>query len=65
MRNPDLIGSARACEILGIDRATLVRWIAAEKIAAATKLPGETGAYVFELAEVERVKAEQPKAATP
>jgi predicted site-specific integrase-resolvase len=62
MRNADLIGSAEACEILGIDRATLVRWIAASKIAKVTKMPGQTGAYVFERAEIERAAAEQPKA---
>jgi predicted site-specific integrase-resolvase len=60
MGNPDLIGSAEACSILGdIDRGTLVRWIAAGKIAYVTKLPGGTGAYVFDRAEVERVKREQ------
>ena len=63
MGNPDLIGSAEACTILGdIDRGTLVRWIAAGKIAYVTKLPGETGAYVFDRAEVERMAAEQDKA---
>lgn len=63
MGNPDLIGSAETCSILGdIDRGTLIRWIAAGKISYLTKLPGETGAYVFDRAEVERVKRAQDQA---
>lgn len=59
MGNPDLIGSAEACEILGgIDRATLVRRVAAGKLKALQKLPGMTGPYLFERAEVLRHKAE-------
>lgn len=59
---PDLIGSAEACDILGIDRSVLVRRIAAGKLKAVTKMPGERGPYVFDRAEVERHAAEQAKA---
>lgn len=59
MGNPDLIGSAETCEILGIDRATLVRRIAAGKLATAAKMPGATGPYVFERSEVLRHRDEQ------
>ena len=58
MGNDVLIGSAEACEMLGIDRATLVRRIAAGKIKALTKMPGARGPYVFELAEIERARTE-------
>lgn len=58
MGNPDLIGSAEACEILRIDRATLVRRIAAGKLAIVSKMPGATGPYVFDRAEVERHRDE-------
>lgn len=44
----DLIGSAEVCEWAGIDRATLVRHIAAGKVKPVTKLPGKTGAYLFD-----------------
>jgi excisionase family DNA binding protein len=54
-----LIGSAEACERLGIDRSTLTRRIARGQITAVQKLPGETGAYLFEAAEIERAKAVQ------
>jgi hypothetical protein len=59
MGNPDLIGSAEACEILGgIDRATLVRRIARGELATVTKLPGPSGVWLFDRAEVLRHKAE-------
>jgi excisionase family DNA binding protein len=62
MAIPDLLSSAQACERLGIDRSTLSRRVARGEIKAALKLPGETGAYLFDPAEVERAKAEQDKA---
>lgn len=58
MGNTDLIGSAEACEILGIDRATLIRRIASGRLGLAAKMPGGRGPYVFERAEVLRHKAE-------
>jgi len=58
MGNPDLIGSAEVCQILAIDRGTLTRRIAAGKLAYVSKMPGLTGAYIFERAEVMRHKAE-------
>lgn len=59
MGNPDLIGSAEACEILGdIDRATLVRRIARGELKTVTKMPGSAGPWVFDRAEVLRHKAE-------
>ena len=58
MGNSDLIGSAEACDILAIDRGTLVRRIAAGKLSPAAKMPGGRGPYVFERAEVLRHKAE-------
>jgi predicted site-specific integrase-resolvase len=54
----EFIGSAEACEILGIDRATLVRRIAAGKIRSAFKSPGLRGPYMFTRAEIERHAAE-------
>lgn len=45
------------CDLLGIDRSTLSRWVALGRIAAAIKGPGIRGAYFFERAEVERLLA--------
>jgi hypothetical protein len=59
MGNPDLIGTTETCEILGnIDRSTLVRRVARGELRAVTKLPGVTGPWMFDRAEVLRHKAE-------
>lgn len=65
MTEPPLMGSAQACEILGIDRSTLTRWVAKGQITPKQKLPGENGAYLFTRAEIDRAQIEQAKAATP
>lgn len=54
----NLIGSAEACERLGIDRSTLTRWVQSGRIAAAGKLPGPRGAYLFDPSEVDRLQSE-------
>lgn len=54
----DLLTSAAVCKELHIDRSTLSRWVAAERIRPVTKLPGLRGAFLFTLDEVERVKIE-------
>ena len=52
-----LLHSAEVCEILGIDRSTLSRWVAAGRIPAAQKLPGLRGPFLFDPADVERIAA--------
>jgi excisionase family DNA binding protein len=59
----DLIGSAEACQILGIHGSTLGRWVKAGRITPVTQLPGTNGAMLFARADVERLAAvysEQP-----
>ena len=64
MSNDDRqISSREACELLRIDRATLIRWVHRGKLAAAYKLPGSNGAYVFSYAAVARLAAETRKVA--
>ena len=53
---PNAIGSAEVCEALDIDRATLARWVTREIAHPIAKLSGKNGAYVFEPAEVERLR---------
>jgi len=53
---PDLVGSAEACEILGIDRGTLSRWVAAGKLDYWVRLPGANGAMLFQRSAVKAVK---------
>ena len=52
----DVVTSAEACEALHVDRSTLTRWVAAGKITPLTKLPGSTGAFLFDPSEVERIQ---------
>lgn len=56
--------SATACSRLGIDRSTLTRWVQAGHIRPVFKLPGQTGAYLFEASEVERVLQQRTQGAT-
>jgi predicted site-specific integrase-resolvase len=54
----DLIGSAEACQILGIHGSTLGRWVKAGRIAPVTQLPGANGAMLFSRSDVLRLAAE-------
>lgn len=54
----DLIGTAQAAEVIGVDRSTLSHWIAKGRISPVQKLPGKTGALLFARSEVERVRDE-------
>ena len=52
---PKMIGTAEAARILSVDRATITRWYLSGKLPG-QKLPGQTGAYVFDLADVEKLR---------
>jgi excisionase family DNA binding protein len=52
MPDEPLIGSAEACEAIGIDRSTLTRWVAQGRITPAHKMPGSSGAFLFKRADV-------------
>jgi hypothetical protein len=54
----EFIGSSEACDILHVDRGTLVRRIAAGKLRYEYKSPGLRGPYVFRRGEVMRHAAE-------
>lgn len=58
-----LVPTTEVAAMLGIHVATVVRRAQAGEIPYAVKLPGETGAYLFDRAEVERVKAAEAAAA--
>lgn len=45
---PELIGSADVCALLGIERSTLIRWVQLGQVKAAIKMPGKSGAYLFD-----------------
>ena len=58
MHSTDLIGTAEAAQIIGVERSTITRWVDAGRITVAHKLPGRTGATLFHRGEVQRVAAE-------
>lgn len=52
----DLLSTAEAAALIGVDSSTLSRWVASERIAIAHKIPGKTGAFLFAQAEAERAR---------
>ena len=56
--DPDLITVAEAADLLNCHRSTIARYVAAGTLEA-TKLPGRTGAYLFDRAAVEALAAER------
>lgn len=54
----DHLTSAEVCEALHIDRSTLSRWVANDRIKYAVKLPGVRGAMLFDPSEVARLSGE-------
>lgn len=61
-QTPRLLSTVEACERIGIDRSTLSRWIKFGEAEPAMRLPGKTGAYLFTVAEVDRLAAQFAKA---
>ena len=59
---PALIGTRQAAEILGVPRTTLASRLAAGTIAPAIKLPGRTGAFLFDRAYIEQIAATEREA---
>jgi hypothetical protein len=60
--NDDMIGSKESCTILGIDKATLSRWVAAGHITPVHKLPGRNGAYLFTRQSIQALATERATA---
>jgi len=55
----DLLTKSEAAEYLGVDTSTISRWLTQGKITAAKKIPGRSGGYIFDRAEILRVAAER------
>lgn len=64
MSNESLIGSDEASKVLGVHRATFLRWVEDGVIEPVTQLPGQNGAYLFDRADVEALKATRAEAAS-
>jgi predicted site-specific integrase-resolvase len=54
-----LIGSVEAAALLGVDPATVVRWVHGGRITPITKAPGQTGAWLFSRTEIIRLARER------
>lgn len=52
-----LIGTSEAARRCGVDRSTFFRWVQLGKITAAVKMPGVTGALLFDPAAVDLLAA--------
>jgi len=52
------MSAAEAADLLNCHRSTIARYVAAGTLEA-TKLPGRTGAYLFDRAAVEALAAER------
>jgi excisionase family DNA binding protein len=50
-----LIGSAEAADVLGVSKATLVRWVAKGRVVPLQQLPGLRGAYLFSRPQIMRL----------
>lgn len=58
MSQSAIIGSAEAAAILGWSLAKVKRDAKAERIPVHAKLPGDTGAYLFDRSAIERIAEE-------
>lgn len=52
-RGVEIIGSAKAAEILGVDQSTLNRWAKSGRLPHLMKLDGRTGGRLYDRAAVE------------
>jgi excisionase family DNA binding protein len=59
MSDDPLIGSEQACALLGVHRATLLRWAASGRVTPVHKMPGTNGAFLFSRAEITRLARER------
>lgn len=55
----NLVSSAEAAQMVGVDRRTFNRWVTAGRVPPAVEAPGQTGTRLFERAVVERFARER------
>lgn len=63
MQGTDLITTAQVAAAKGVNPRTVARWVQSGRLPYATKLPGETGAYLFDPAVVDAFDTEAAEAA--
>ena len=50
---PKFLSTAQVAQAKGVSVRTVVRWVDSGRLTPVVKMPGETGAYVFDPADVE------------
>lgn len=58
-----VMSTSEAAEILGIAHRTLINRVESGTVTPAQKLPGKTGAYLFDRAYIEQIAADERDAA--
>ncbi len=53
-----LATSSEVAELFGRDVRTVHRWTAEGRLTAVAKLPGKTGAWLYDRADIERIAAD-------
>lgn len=53
MPTGELIGTSEAARLCGVERSTFFRWVQLGKISPAQRMPGATGAMLFDRSDVE------------
>ena len=64
MHTSDLIQSAEAASILGVDRSTLSRWVDAGKVQPALRGEGQNGPLFFRRSDIEAYASRRAEAAS-
>lgn len=59
---PTLIPTAEVATVLAVDVRTVHRLVTSGRLPVALKVPGKTGAYLFDPADVDRLAAERAAA---
>lgn len=54
----DLLTSVEAVAILQCDRSSISRWVASGRLTPVRKLPGQTGAFLFDKSDIEALRDE-------
>lgn len=58
MPAPDLLTADQAADVIGVNRRTITKWADSGRLPHAMRLPGGTGARLFDRTEVDRVARE-------
>jgi len=61
----ELMTASEVAEAFGRDTRTISRWTREGRLTPTAKLPGQTGAYIYDRAEIERLVATASVARTP